>query len=58
MSAVPDAVRAPYLCRASSPDLDPVAMGNSQTPDVGYLNRLSALKEKLDKCVYAWYNLM
>ena len=33
-------------------------MGSSQTPDVGHLNRLGALKEKLDKCVYAWYHLM
>ena len=33
-------------------------MGSSQTPDVGQLDRLGALQEKLDKCVYAWYNLM
>ena len=57
MSAVPDAVRASHLCRARSPDLDLFAMGRSQTPDVGHLNRLGALKEKLDKRVYAWYNL-
>ena len=47
-----------YLCRSRSPDLDLFAMGRLQTPDVGDLNRLGVLEEKLDKCVYAWYNLM
>ena len=58
MSAIPDAVKASYLCRSRSPDLDLFAMGSSQTADVGHLNRLGALAEKLDKCVSAWYNLM
>ena len=47
-----------YFCRARSPDLDLFAMGRLQTADVGYLNRLGALAEKLDKCVSAWYNFM
>ena len=45
------------ICRARSPDPYPVAIWRSQTTDVGHLNRLGALEEKLDKYVYAWYNL-
>ena len=58
VSAVPDAVRAFHLCKSSSPNLDLFAMGRLQTLDVGDLNRLGAWKEKLDKCVYAWYHLI
>ena len=32
--------------------------GDRKLSDVGHLNRLGALKEKLDKCVSAWYNLI
>ena len=42
-----DAVRAFHLCRSRSPDLDLFAMGSSQTPDVGYLNRLGAMQKNL-----------
>ena len=32
--------------------------GDCKLQMVGYLNRLGALAEKLDKCVSTWYNLM
>ena len=37
----------PFLCRSRSPDLDLIAMGRLQTPDVGHLNRLGAMQKNL-----------